>query len=79
MHWPNAVGVSYCRNRSWCMPTSLPVAFPAELNSLDEFFSTRTASTILTIWAAIMLLIGAVEHFGSEASALNSFGFLAIF
>jgi hypothetical protein len=61
------------------MPISLPVAFPAELVSRDEFSGTRTAATILTTWAAFMLLIGAVAHFGSKASALNSFEFLAIF
>jgi hypothetical protein len=61
------------------MPTSLPVAFPAELDSRYEFFGARTAATILTTWAAFMLLVGAVAHFGSAASALNSFEFLAIF
>jgi hypothetical protein len=61
------------------MPTSLPVAFPAELDSRAEFFGTRTPATILATWATFMLLIGAAAHFGSEASALNSFEFLAIF
>jgi len=61
------------------MPTPLPVSFLAELDSRNEFLGPPTAATMLIPWAASMLLIGAIAHFGPDASALNSIELLAIF
>jgi hypothetical protein len=61
------------------MPTSLPIAVSTAI--IERPKSTTSPSTIwlVLIWAAVMLLFGALEHFGNDAGALDPFQLLATF
>jgi hypothetical protein len=59
------------------MPTSLSSSYLAEIVGRSK--SPRNDVWLIVIWAAAMLLFGALENFGAETAGPVSLQFMAAF
>jgi hypothetical protein len=57
------------------MPTSLSSSYSAEI--VGRTISSRNDVWLILVWAAAMLLLGAIENFGGDAGAFESLQIVA--
>ena len=61
------------------MPTSLPLAYSADVIVRYKSSDTSDAVWLIAIWAIVMLTFGAFSNFGGDTGAMDQFQFLAAF
>ena len=61
------------------MPTSLLLAYSADVVVRDKSFDAPDAVWFIAIWAIVMLTYRVLSHFGGDTGAMDQFQFLAAF